>query len=118
MQDKAAGDLPEKLENLCSHVRRLPLQEGLNETAVPYLKIYKQAAGEKDLPVCEHPLYVISGSLSLHGEEESRVLSEGDFFVPPHLSRAFCDSRRKPGIPRACINVFRRRNRVAASRNR
>jgi AraC-like DNA-binding protein len=82
MQDKAAGDLPEKLENLCSHVRRLPLQEGLNETAVPYLKIYKQAAGEKDLPVCEHPLYVISGSLSLHGEEESRVLSEGDFFVP------------------------------------
>lgn len=72
----------ETLNKLHDYICNLVLSDGSNETAIPYITIYKQAAGKTDFPISQNPVYIVSGRLSVYDEKKLATFSEGDFFVP------------------------------------
>lgn len=54
------------LDELYSHIYNFELNEGINETMIPYAEIYKRSVGEIDFPIQKNPLYIVSDDVHIH----------------------------------------------------
>ena len=74
------------LNKLYSHICKFKLNDGINETVIPYIKIYKQTDEKTNFTISQNPLYIVSGSIYIHDEKKVATFSEG-YFLVPHLYR-------------------------------
>lgn len=92
------------IQNLNSSINQFTLIEGINQTNIPYLEIYKSIQEEIILPDKPNPFIylVINGTMQIHFDEDIKEYAAGQYLIAtmdcPRVSKALSVSVDNPFI--------------------